>query len=98
MKKDRTCGGGPYPVYPPYPGMNMMNGIPPMNNMGMYSPVQFNPQNNSGISTNTIEQQLNNLEQQINLLDKRVTNLETLYNSNSTNINNKYNSSNYQMM
>ena len=100
MKKDRQCGGMPsYPIYPQYQGMGYpMPGMQPpmMPSMGM----QGYPTMNSGVSSNTIEQQLNSLEQQITLLDKRITNLENMYNSsNSINYSNtKYNSSNYQMM
>ena len=89
MKKDRNCGGSPYPIYPPYPGMNMLPGIPTMPNptMGMYNPISYsmlNTSTDSNVSNNTIEQQINNLEQQINLLDKRITNLETMYNNNNS--------------
>ena len=41
--------------------------------------------------------QLNNIEQQLNNVNKRLSTIETMYN-NSTVSNNKYSSSNYQMM
>lgn len=103
MKKDRQCGGVPsYPVYPQYPGMGMPMPIQPpymAPNMMQGYPM-MNPSSSTGVTSNTIEQQINNLEQQITLLDRRVTNLENMYNnSNSVNYSNtKYNSSNYQMM
>ncbi len=96
MKKDRNCGMAPYPIYPPYQGMNpgmmpMPIGTAPM----MQS--QMTPVNNDyGVSSNTIEQQLNTLQDEVNTLQRRVNNLENLYNQ--LNTSSTYNSSNYQMM
>lgn len=109
MKKDRNCGAQmPYPMYPPYQGVNPgYMGMPNQGYMGFSGsmPINYNQpmlSGNTGNSSNALEQQINSLEQQINLLDKRVTNLETLYNnSNSVSSysnNSSYNSSNYQMM
>lgn len=99
MKKDRNCGAQmPYPMYPPYQGINPgYMGIPAQGYMGMSNPgymgfsgsmpINYNQpmlSGNNGISSNTLEQQINTLEQQINLLDKRVTNLETLYNNSNS--------------
>lgn len=99
MKKDRNCSGAmPYPVYPPYQA-GMMPMPMPMSSSPFMNPNMGGMGMNSGVSSNTIEEQMNTLEQQINLLDKRITNLENLYNSsNSVNYSTKYNSSNYQMM
>lgn len=84
MKKDRNCMM-PYPVYPPYQGMNQMMPIPmPYQNYSM------------GVSDNTFEQQINSLQQQLNNLENRVNNLENMINQNSYNT--KYNNTNYQMM
>ena len=110
MKKDRNCGAQmPYPMYPPYQGVNPgYMGMPNQGYMGMPNqgymgfsgsmPINYNQPMLSGNTGNSS----NALEQQINLLDKRVTNLETLYNnSNSVSSysnNSSYNSSNYQMM
>lgn len=87
MKKDRDCNM-PYPVYPNYQGMNM---VP---NMGVpYGMPMMNYQPNYiSSSMNNVDQQINNLEQQVNNLERRVSALENMYN------NNKYTSSNYQMM
>lgn len=85
MKKDRDCNM-PYPVYPPYQGMNMVPnmgvpyGMPIMN----YQPSYNTP--------NSIDQQINNIEQKINNIERRIEQLENMYSTN------KYNSSNYQMM
>lgn len=82
MKKDRNCMM-PYPVYPPYQGMNpMMAPIPIPVNQG-YTVTQ-------GVSSNTLEQQINSLE-------NRVNNLESMIGQNNYS-NAKYNSSNFQMM
>lgn len=86
MKKDRNCGNN-YPIYPAYPIQNMMPGIPMMPNVSPnYYAGNFN---NSNIS----EQQLNSLSNQINSLERRISNLENLIGNN-----NKYNTSNYQML
>lgn len=87
MKKDRDCQV-PYPIYPPYQGIPMPMGMPMMN-------YQSQIPTSISTTTNNIEQQLNNIEQEINNLDRRISNLENMYNSN---FNNKYSSSNYQMM
>lgn len=89
LKKDRNCMM-PYPVYPPYQGMNpMMAPIPIPVNQG-YTVTQ-------GVSSNTLEQQVNTLQQQINSLENRVNNLESMIGQNNYS-NAKYNSSNFQMM
>ena len=94
MKDKRNCGNNMnYPVY----GGPMM--IPPMG----YPSNQPFPNFNTGVSTNTIEQQMSNIEQQLNQLDQRVTRLERQYlnNNNNNNYNNnynKYNDSNYYMV
>ncbi len=92
MKKDDRNCMMPYPIYPPYQGVNMVPqmGMP---NMGM---PMYPSMSTSSSSSNNIEQQLNNIEQEINNLDRRISNLENAYNSNLSN--NKYSSSNYQMM
>lgn len=94
MKKDRNCGSN-YPIYPTYP-MNMMPGIPQMGGM-MYptfdAPNTYNYTANYN-SGSSLEQQVSNLNSQINSLERRVSNLESLVGSN----NNKYNTSNYQML
>ena len=93
MKKDRNCAMAPYPIYPPYQGMN---GMPmPMGNM-QGQMMQPNNMDYSSVSSNTIEQQLNTLQEEVNTLQRRVNNLENLYNQLGNN--NHYNSSNYQMM
>ena len=107
MKKDNRDCGMPYPVYPPYQGMNMVPqfGMPyqGMNmgmNMGMPMmnyPTMTTTTTNISNTTNNIEQQLNNIEQEINNLDRRISNLENIYNSSNLSAN-KYSSSNYQMM
>lgn len=98
MKKDRDCGM-PYPVYPPYQGMNM---VPPMGMPYQGVPMMSYPSVNTTTSsqtstTNNIEQQINNIEQEINNLDRRISNLENIYNSSNIS-SNKYNSSGFQMM
>lgn len=104
MKKDRNCGMTPYPIYPPYQGINpgMMPNMGPMpitgmpnQMMGVASPTTSYP--TSSVSSNTIEQQLNTLQDEVNALQKRVNNLENLFNQMNIS-SNKYNSSNYQMM
>lgn len=89
MKKDRNCGATPYPIYPPYQGMGMMNPYN-MNMMPMNMAPMGGYQNNSFDQANMLEQKINNLE-------TRITNLENILN-NSSYSNSKYNSSNYQMM
>ena len=90
MKDKRNCNNNMnYPVY----GGPMM--VPPMG----YPNYQNMPNFNTGITTNTFEQQITNLEQQLNLLDQRVTRLERQYMNNNNNNNyNKYNDSNYYMV
>ncbi len=90
MKDKRNCNNNMnYPVY----GGPMM--MPPMG----YPNYQAMPNFNTGITTNTFEQQINNLEQQLNLLEQRVTRLERQYmNNNNSNNYNKYNDSNYYMV
>lgn len=104
MKKDRNCGMAPYPIYPPYQGMNpgMMPNmgpmpVPNMPNQMMIPSTNMNYQVDPGVSSNTIEQQLNTLQEEVNALQRRVSSLESLYNQANTSTN-KYNSSNYQMM
>ena len=88
MKDKRQCSNNMnYPVYQ----QPMM--VPPIG-YPMYQ-GGFQPNMMGGISSNTFEQQINNIEKQINLLDQRITRLENLNNSN---INNKYNDSNYYMV
>lgn len=89
MKKDRNCGATPYPIYPPYQGMGMMNPYN-MNMMPMNMAQIGGYQNNSFDQTNMLEQKINNLE-------TRITTLENILN-NSSYSNSKYNSSNYQIM
>lgn len=100
MKEKRNCGNNMnYPIYqqpmmvPPMGYPIYQGGFQP-NMMGMGT-MQNITGINSGVTANTYEQQINNLEQQINLIDKRVTRLENLNNSN---INSKYNDSNYYMV
>lgn len=82
MKDKRNCGMN-YPIYQP-PVM-----VPPM-------AMPYGPYQPSGISSNTIEQQLNNIEQQLNMLEQRITRLEK--SNNTTNNYTKYNDSNYYMV
>ena len=72
----------------------------PTMNMGMSMPYNQSVTNPTSVSTNTVEQQLNTMQQQINSLEKRISTLETMFNNSniSTYSNNKYNSSNFQMM
>ena len=96
MKKDRNCGAN-YPVYPTYP-MNMMPGIPQLGGMmGGYPQMDmtgtYNYTTNYNQNSSSIEQQLASLNNQINSLERRVSNLENLIGNN-----NKYNTSNYQML
>ena len=90
MKDKRNCNNNMnYPVY----GGPMM--VPPMG----YPNYQGIPNFNTGMTTNTFEQQINNLEEQLNLLDQRITRLERQYmNMNNNNNYNKYNDSNYYMV
>lgn len=92
MKKDRDIAV-PYPIYPPYQQFGYQMPIGPIGPVGPIGTIGYNTQNScSSTSYNSgLESQINSLNEQISLLDKRVTNLETMYN-------NKYNSSNYQMM
>ena len=104
MKKDRNCGATPYPVYPPYQGMIPPYGIPntmqPMMPMGMMGGYPTTYQTTGNVTSNTIEQQMNTMQQQINSLENRVSTLESMANNSNSVLysNNKYNSSNYQMM
>lgn len=81
----------PYPVYPPYQGMNPMMAPVPM-------PVNQGYTMTGGVSSNTMEQQMNSMQQEINNLENRVSNLENIINQSSNFSNTKYNSSNFQMM
>ena len=88
MKKDRDCGGMPYPIYPGmvpnFGGMMMSGQMVPMpggmNNIPLTS-VQSTINSND---LSTITSQINNLEQRVSRLENA--------------INNNYNTSNYQMM
>ena len=95
MKDKRNCNNNMnYPVYPPiqnFGGSGPMM-MPPM----AYPNYQTYPNFNSGLTTNTLEQQVNTLEQQINQLDQRLARLERQYTNNNSN--NKYNDSNYYMV
>lgn len=97
MKHESRNCGVPYPIYPPYQGLDMMsyNQIPPFNPMSPYGPIPFTA--NLGMSPNGIandfENKINSLTEQVNSLDKRVTALES-----GTLSTNNYSSSNYQMM
>lgn len=86
---ERNCGM-PYPIYPPYQGVNMMPGVP-----NMSTPYQMYPQTSytNIAGDNTFEQQLTSLQQQVSMLDKRVSALEK-----GSMTSNNYSSSNYQMM
>lgn len=79
----------PYPIYPPYQGMNQMP------NMGMPNQYPNFNQGNMNYSPNLNESsdQISMLEQKICNLDKRVTALEK-----SCSNENGYSSSNFQMM
>lgn len=101
--KERDCGCN-YPVYANYPMQNMMPGIPNMPNMApnmMPNMAQSYPMNMVGsptylqgnVSSNSMEQQIASLNSQINSLERRISNLENLVGNN-----NKYNTSNYQML
>ena len=93
MKKDRNCGATPYPIYPPYQGMNMINPY----NMNMM-PMNMMPMNTmNGYQNNSVDQ-FSILEQQLNNLESRVSSIESIINNSSSYSNTKYNSSNYQMM
>ena len=83
MKKERNCGGAPYPIYPMYPGMMGQFGMPIMSQNYMMQDQ----------SSGTIEQQLTNINNQITNLERRISNLESLI-GNTT----KYNNTNYQVM
>lgn len=82
MKRDRNQGMMPYPIYPPYQGINP--------NM-MPMPVPIGMDNNMSCGNNST-QSTNSLQEQINSLEKRVSVLE------NNNYNGKYNTSNYQVM
>ena len=92
MKDKRNCNNNMnYPIYPPFQGAQMPMMVPPMG----YPSNQPFPNFNTGVGTNTIEQQMSNIEQQLNQLDQRVTRLERQYMNTN---NNKYNDSNYYMV
>lgn len=100
--KERDCGCN-YPIYPNYGMQNMMPGVPSMPNIGsniMPNSIQGFPMNmysspnymQGNISSNSMEQQISALSNQISSLERRINNLENLVG------NNKYNTSNYQML
>ena len=90
MKKDRNCGGTPYPIYNNYQQVpNMMPPMPGMMPMPMYTqPI--------GMQQNQTISNFDSIEAQLNMLDKRVTKLENMVNSTSTY--NNFNDSNYHIM
>ena len=75
--------GLPYPIYPPYAGMNNMMG-------NMQPPTILNNDCSNSNDMSGIENRLDNLE-------RRVSSIENFINK-SNSINNNYNSSNYQML
>ena len=96
MKKDRNCGGTPYPVYP-----NMYNGIAgplPVSGVNMPMPMPIGVPTYETMPTaynaNYSSSDLNSLNSRLTSLEQRVTNLENSLNNYSSN----YNSSNYQVM
>lgn len=109
LKKDRNCGGTPYPVYPqmyggamPIQGMPMQGMAGPIPIAGVEMPMPMpmaapTPIMNNSItsSPNYTTSEINTLSQQVNSLEQRVSNLENMV---SKSYSNNYNTSNYQMM
>ncbi len=102
LKKDRNCGGTPYPIYP-----NMYGGAIPMQAMGgpmtgvqmpmpmpMATPTPIMGSTMAGSASYTASE-INTLSQQVNSLEQRVSNLENMINKSYSN---NYNTANYQMM
>ncbi len=106
MKKAENRNAVPYPIYPPYQGMNpMMPNSPMMSNSPMMpgvpmmgSPMPYSMSTtNTSCSSNTTN--VDSLKEDIESLNKRVGYLESvLLNNTNSNYSTNYNSSNYQVM
>lgn len=102
MKKAENRNVVPYPIYPPYQGMNqMMPGVPMMPGVSMMgTPMSYSMNmTNSGSCPSSNTTSIDSLKEDIESLNKRVNYLESvLLNNTSANYSTNYNSSNYQVM